>query len=96
MTIKKIQNGNEVTLALEGWLDTQAAPELLAELEKTEDGINSMVFDFSGLEYIASTGVRAVVFAYKKMNGALTVKGASPRILNIFKTTGIDKTVHFE
>ena len=96
MTIKKILNGNEITLALEGWLDTKAAPELLAELEQMEDGVDSMVLDFSGLEYIASTGVRAVVTAYKKMNGALTVKGASPRILNIFKTTGIDKTVHFE
>lgn len=96
MTIKKSLNGNEITLALGGWLDTKAASELLAELEQLEDGADSMVLDFSGLEYIASTGVRAVVTAYKKMNGALTVKGASPRILNIFKTTGIDKTVHFE
>ena len=96
MTIKKSLNGNEITLALEGWLDTKAASELLAELDQLEDGADSMVLDFSGLEYIASTGVRAVVTAYKKMNGALTVKGSSPRILNIFKTTGIDKTVHFE
>ena len=95
VTINKQLNGNELTFALDGWLDTKAAPELLEELEHLEDGIDSMVLDFSHLEYISSTGVRAVVTAHKKMNGALKVTGASPRIMSIFKMTGIDKTVQF-
>ena len=35
MIIKKTTEGSEATLFLDGWLDTQAAPELQAELEKT-------------------------------------------------------------
>ena len=96
MTIKKTINGTEATIAIDGWLDTQAAPELLAELDRLEDGVTSMVLDFAGLEYISSTGVRAVVTAYKKMNGALVVRNTSARIMSIFKTTGIDKTIRFE
>ena len=96
MTIIKKTDGSNVTLALEGWLDTQASPMLLEELDHLEDGISSMVLDFSGLEYISSTGVRAVVLAYKKMHGALVVKGASPSVFNIFRSTGIDKNIPFE
>ena len=93
MTIKKSLNGNEITLALEGWLDTKAASELLAELEQLEDGADSMVLDFSGLEYIASTGVRAVVTAYKKMNGALTLCHVSDEIMSVIRMTGLDKRI---
>jgi len=96
MTIKKTINGTEATLAVEGWLDTQAAPELLAELDRLEDSVTSLVMDFAGLEYISSTGVRAVVTAYKKMNGAFVVRNTSERIMSIFRTTGIDKTIRFE
>ncbi len=96
MKITKTMNGNEATIALEGWLDTQAAPELHAELESLEDDVSELVFDFGALEYISSSGVREVVSAYKKMNGAFTVKNVSTGIMNIFKATGIDKKIRFE
>ena len=96
MKIIKTVNGNEATLYVEGWLDTQAAPELLAQLDQLEDGVDSLVMDFAGLEYISSSGVRAVVSAYKKMNGALVIKNASEGILRIFRATGIDKRIRFE
>ncbi len=96
MTIKKKIEGKEATLFLEGWLDTQAAPEMQAELEKLEDDIESLVIDMSALEYISSSGVRQVVTAYKKMNGNLTVKNVSQGIMSIFKITGIDKRINFQ
>ena len=61
MNITKSVNGNEVTLSVEGWLDTQAAPALLRELEQLDDHIESLIMDFSGLEYMSSTGLRALV-----------------------------------
>ena len=96
MTIKKTIEGKEATLYLEGWLDTQASPEMQAELEKLEDDIESLVIDMSALEYISSSGVRQVVTAYKKMNGNLTVKNVSQGIMSIFKITGIDKRINFQ
>ena len=96
MTIKKTVEGNEATLALEGWLDTQTAPEVQAELESLGDDIQSLVLDMASLEYISSSGVRQVVAAYKKMNGNLTVKNVSASIMGIFKITGIDKRINFQ
>ena len=95
MTIRITKDGSEATIAVEGWLDTQASPELLTQLDQLEEGITSLVIDFSDLEYISSSGLRAVVAAYKKMNGAIVIKGASEGILSIFRTTGIDKKIRF-
>lgn len=96
MTITKTVNGNEAVLRVEGWLDTQASPEMHKEIEGLEENIESLVIDFEKLEYISSSGVREVVAAYKKMKGALTVKNASSSIMSIFKATGIDKKVKFQ
>lgn len=96
MNITKTINGSEATLTVEGWLDTQASPEMQEALEKLEPEIESLIIDFKGLEYISSSGVREVVSAYKKVNGNLVVKNASEGILSIFKATGIDKKIRFE
>ncbi|MCR5403611.1 MAG: STAS domain-containing protein [Butyrivibrio sp.] len=96
MTITKTINGNEATLEFEGWLDTQASPELIKELDEIGEDVHSLIFDFTKLEYISSSGVRALVGAYKKVNGALVVKGASDGIMSIVKATGIDKRIRFE
>ena len=39
MTIIKTVNGSEATLKFEGWLDTQASPELIKELDELGEGI---------------------------------------------------------
>ncbi len=96
MTITKTINGNEAVLAFEGWLDTQAAPEMRAEVESLGEDITSLVIDFEKLEYISSSGIREVVAAYKKMKGELKVKNASAGIMSIFQATGIDKKITFE
>lgn len=96
MDITKEISGEETIIILKGWLDTQASPMLHEEIEKLDEGTKNLVLDFSLLEYISSSGVREVVAAYKKMNGALLVKNASDGIMSIFKATGIDKKIRFE
>ena len=96
MNITKTVNGNEAILKVEGWLDTQSAPELQTEIENLGAETESLVIDFSELEYIASSGVRQVVSAHKRMKGQLVVRGASAGIMTIFKATGIDKKINFE
>ena len=96
MVITKSLNGTEETFKVEGRLDTLAAPALLDELEQMDDHVDSLVFDFSELEYISSMGLRALVIASKKVNGALVIKNVSPRIMSILSTTGLDKTIRIE
>ena len=86
MIIKKTLEGSEVILALEGWLDTQAAPELQSELENLGNEVQNLVIDMAALEYISSSGVRQVV----------SVKNVPESIMTIFKVTGIDKRINFQ
>ena len=96
MVITKSLNGTEETFKVEGRLDTLAAPALLDELEQMDDHVDSLIFDFSELEYMSSMGLRALVNASKKVNGALVIKNVSPRIMSILSTTGLDNTIRIE
>ncbi len=90
MTINKNQNGNELTIALEGRLDTTTAPQLDDDLKSSLDGVESLIFDFSKLEYISSAGLRVLLSAQKVMNkqGSMVVKNVSEEINEIFEVTG--------
>ena len=96
MTITKTINGNEAVLFFDGWLDTQAAPEMRAQIDALGEDITSIVIDFEKLEYISSSGIREVVAAYKKVNGKLKVRNPSTGIMSIFQATGIDRKISFE
>ena len=58
MTITKTENGKEITLALEGRLDTNSAPELEKVLAEFGVYPQSLVLDFESLSYISSAGLR--------------------------------------
>ncbi len=90
MTINKNQNGNELTIALEGRLDTTTAPQLDDDLKSSLTGVESLIFDFSKLEYISSAGLRVLLSAQKVMNkqGSMVVKNVSEEINEIFEVTG--------
>ena len=61
MNINITRNENELTVALQGRLDTLTSPDLEEELEDKLDGIEKLIFDFTGLEYISSAGLRVIV-----------------------------------
>ena len=91
MTVSKEVNGNSAVIRLEGWLDTPAAAEVKEVLDGLESGVTELTVDMEKLEYISSAGLRIVVAAHKKMNGALTLKNVSPEVLSVFRMTGFDK-----
>lgn len=90
MNIEQKRNGNALTIAPEGYLDTTTAPELRAVLETALQGVKELTFDFEKLEYISSSGLRLLLLAQKAMNGQGTMKviHANDIILEIFEVTG--------
>ena len=90
MTINKTANGNELTIALEGRLDTTTAPQLDDELKTALDGITKLEFNFEKLEYISSAGLRVLLSAQKVMNkqGSMVIKNVNEEIQEIFEVTG--------
>ena len=92
MTITKEQNGKDLTVAIEGRLDTITAPELETELKASLDGVSKLTLDFSKLEYISSAGLRVLLSTQKRMNtqGSMRVTNVNATIMEIFEVTGFN------
>ncbi|MBQ9010055.1 MAG: STAS domain-containing protein [Clostridia bacterium] len=90
MTITKKMNGNVLEVALEGRLDTVTAPELEQELKASLGEANSLVMDFSKLDYISSAGLRVLLTAHKAMSakGGMVVKNVNEIVNEVFDVTG--------
>ena len=98
MTIQKNKNGNALTLAVEGRLETTTAPELEAVVKSELEGVESLTLDFSKLEYISSAGLRVLLTAQKTMNrqGEMKVTGVNEIVSEIFEITGFSEILNVE
>ena len=93
---KKLDDGN-LTIKVEGRLDTNTSPEL--EDEMNLEGVKKLVFDFSGLEYISSAGLRILIAAQKTMSasgGSLEIVGPNEAVRSVFEITGLDSVLVVE
>ena len=90
MTINKTVEGGKLISAPEGRLDTMTSPQLDAELDNSLRGVSELVFDFAGLDYISSAGLRVLLKAQKAMNrqGSMVIRNVSDEIRDIFDVTG--------
>ena len=98
MEIGKKQEGSNLTISLEGRLDTTTAPQLETELKQSLDGIEALEFDLSKLDYISSAGLRVLLSAQKTMNkqGEMKVTGANDELKEIFDVTGFVDILNIE
>ncbi len=98
MTIDKALNATELTVTLVGRLDTTTAPHLEAELKTSLDNVDSLIMDFSELEYISSAGLRVLLSAQKVMNkqGKMVIRHVNEIILEVFEVTGFTDILTIE
>lgn len=89
MKIKRNLDGEVLTLALEGRLDTLTTPDLEKEVSDLK-GIKKVIFDFEKLDYISSSGLRVLLSTQKIMNnqGEMIIKNSNMAIKKIFNITG--------
>lgn len=90
MTINKTKNGSTLEVSLIGKLDTVTSPTLEKELNGALDGIEHLFFDFAGLEYISSAGLRILLGLQKIMNkqGEMIIRNVNDTINDVFEVTG--------
>lgn len=98
MTINKTAEGSTLTLALEGRLDTGTSPRLAEIIDSSLDGITALVFDFKGLEYLSSAGLRVLLAAQKAMNkqGTMVIHSVNETIMEVFDITGFTDILTIE
>ena len=86
--IKKIASAT--TIEVVGRLDTITAPVLEQTINDNMANMQNLVFDFKGLEYISSAGLRVLLSAQKKMQkiGTMKLVNVCEDVMEIFEMTG--------
>lgn len=100
MEITKKEQGNELVMAISGRLDTNSAPALIEAIDESlEEGVERFVLDMEECDYVASSGLRAILGAQKKMNslhGTMIVKNVIGDVMEVFEMTGFADILTFE
>ena len=88
MKIDFTKNNGILTVALDGRLDTTTAPELESFFVKNYEGTDSLIIDCEKLAYISSAGLRVLLAAQKKTNGAMKLTNVCELVMEVFEMTG--------
>ena len=98
MKIEKHRQGAELTVMLEGRLDTVSAPDLDAVVKNELLGVDTFILDLKKLQYTSSAGLRVILIAQKTMNkqGKLILKNVSEAVMEVFEMTGLSDLLTIE
>lgn len=100
MELKKEQDGSKLMVGVSGRLDTNAAPVMMKELEELlVEPVKEFILDMDACDYVASSGLRAILWAQKKMNslgGSMTVKNVIGDVMEVFEMTGFADILNIE
>ena len=87
MKITRREENGKTVLAVDGWLDTLSSAELMQAVEAVGDGVR----------YICSSGLRAVLYGYKKMlklGGDFSVVGVGDEVMDVFRLAGLTDSLN--
>ena len=88
MDINFNKKGGELTVRIDGRLDTVTAPEFESLLVKNYDGVTSLTFDCEKLVYVSSAGLRVLLTAHKRMKGAMKLIKVTELVMEVLEMTG--------
>ena len=99
MNIVKNYNEKELTLSIEGRIDTITSQDLDKEINEEFGNFDSLIMDFTDLEYISSAGLRVLIATQKKLklgNIPFVIKNVKDTVNEIFRMSGFDKILKIE
>ncbi|MBQ8346164.1 MAG: STAS domain-containing protein [Alphaproteobacteria bacterium] len=88
---KTIENGVAV-LNITGRLVSTTAADLETAIDSVLDEDNKLILDFSGVEYMASSGIRTLLLASKKIkasDGLLILRNVNSDVMYVLEITGL-------
>lgn len=91
MDITVISGAPDARIAVSGRVDTSTAPELTAFVSDLPGELTGLAVDCSGLEYLSSAGLRALLIAHKRVaraGGRLVLEHVSLAVLDVLTLTG--------
>jgi anti-sigma B factor antagonist len=94
LSVSQTSAGNVPILAITGEVDVYSAPELKDRIgEIIQAGQTTVIVDLSGVAFLDSTGLGALVEARSaagEAGGSLPIVCTQERILKLFTITGLD------
>jgi len=92
MKITKSIQGTTYTIAPSGCLDTASTADFEECIAAMPDGTAKVLFDFSALEFISSSALRAMVSMKKKNPGLeIAIAGMNEMVKDVFEVTGLNE-----
>lgn len=98
MDLIKQYNEKELTITVKDKMDTITAPDFENEIMDEMGKFDSLILDFTDLEYISSAGLRVLIATEKKIkpqNIPLVIK-VNDTIKEILVMSGFDKILNIE
>jgi len=99
LNISVKEGPGEATITLSGELDAATAPQFKEAIEKVAEAKpQRLVLLMGDLQFMASAGLRVLIFARQKMGAgvALYVVGSHGPVLNTLKMSGFHHSVHVQ
>ena len=95
--IKDLKDGN-LTLYIEGEINSFTASELEDVIKTDLNNVKSLVFDFKNVEYLSSAGLRVLLVAQKVMNkqGKMSLRNVNKSVMEVFEITGFVNILDIE
>ena len=93
MTLTTDKNGTNLTVHLNGELNTLTAPELSALLTKELGGVQALTLDFTECDYVSSAGLRVLLATFKQMKaakGTMALANVGENFRDVLENTGLD------
>lgn len=98
MEVKLLGEKRAVLVVVNGELDHHSASEIKekADLKMRSSNAVNVIFDFSGMTFMDSSGIGVIMGRYKKarsLGGRVIAFGVSAQNLRIMEMSGIDKII---
>jgi len=94
MVIIKNTEKNQVTLQIEGRVDTNTSPQLQDEILKAFQSAKTAILDFEKVPYISSAGLRALLIGQKtaaSKGAAMELVNVPGVVMSVLETVGFNK-----
>ena len=93
MTLTTEKNGTQLTVHLNGELNTLTAPELSALLAQELGDVKALTLDFTECDYVSSAGLRVLLATFKQMKaakGSMSLANVGENFRDVLENTGLD------
>lgn len=99
MEFTVLKENDSVVIKVNGKIDTNTSPALDEAISKEVANTNSIVVDFTNVDYVSSAGLRVLLSAHKAMSskkGKFVISHVQDQVMELFDMTGFSTFLNIE